>query len=44
VTTTSADPQQLRQFVEQAVPLTGRLAAETEAAAADCNAVIVSGL
>jgi hypothetical protein len=40
MTTSSADPQRLRQFVEQAVPLTGRLAAETEAAAADCNRFI----
>jgi hypothetical protein len=42
VTTTSADPQRLRQFVEQAVPLTGRLAAEAEAAAADCNAFVAA--
>jgi RHS repeat-associated protein len=42
VTTTSADPQRLRQFVEQAVPPTGRLAVETEAAAADCNAFIAA--
>jgi hypothetical protein len=42
MTTSSADPQRLRRFVEQAVPLTGGLAAETQATAADCNAFVAA--